>query len=152
MSFSYDKFAKAFLEKISEYDFMQLDEESRTPIVDGYMKRALAAFRTSDKYDTYDFATTASDEERCFDIDVAVGDEDELIDIVSEGMVVQWLKPYVYKQELLENVLNTNDFTAYSPAELLLRVGNAYEKAQKDYKQMLINYSYDHGDLTDLHL
>ena len=85
-------------------------------------------------------------------VDVKEEDEDELIEIISEGMVVQWLKPYVYKQELLENVLNTRDFTLYSPAELLLRVGNAYAKAQKDYTQMIREYSYNHGDLTVLHL
>ena len=67
-------------------------------------------------------------------------------------MVVQWLKPYVYKQELLESTLNTRDFTAYSPAELLRRVGDAYTKAQKDYIQMVREYSYNHGDLTVLHL
>ena len=67
-------------------------------------------------------------------------------------MLVQWLKPFVYKQELLENVLNTKDFTTYSPAELLMRVGNAYSKAQKDYTQKIREYSFNHGDLTDLHL
>ena len=67
-------------------------------------------------------------------------------------MLIQWMKPYVYKQDNLENVLNTRDFTTYSPAELLLRVGNAYAKAQKDYTQMIREYSYNHGDLKDLHI
>ena len=57
-----------------------------------------------------------------------------------------------WKDELLENVLNTKDFTTYSPAELLMRVGNAYSKAQKDYTQKIREYSFNHGDLTDLHL
>ena len=65
---------------------------------------------------------------------------------------MQWMKPYTYSQENLENVLNTRDFTTYSPAELLMRVGNAYEKAQKDFTKMMREYSYNHGDLTDLHL
>ena len=65
---------------------------------------------------------------------------------------MQWLKPYAYSQEILENVLNTRDFTTYSPAELLMRVGNAYEKAQNDFTRMIREYSYNHGDLTDLHL
>jgi len=67
-------------------------------------------------------------------------------------MVVQWLKQYVNKQEILENVLNTRDFTTYSPAELLLRVGNAYADARKNFTQMIREYSFNHGDLTDLHL
>ena len=149
MSVSYDIFAGEFLAKISEYDFLSLGETDRTLIVDGFMKRAISAFRKNCKYDLF---TTANDTERVFDVDIADEDLTELADIISEGMVVQWLKPYVYKQEILENVLNTRDFTTYSPAELLLRVGNAYAKAQKDYRDMIKEYSYNHGDLTDLHL
>lgn len=149
MSIPYDIFAGEFLAKISEYDFLSLDEADRTSIVDGFMKRAMSAFRKNCKHDLF---TTGNDIDRRFEVDIPEDDLIELTDIISEGMVVQWLKPYVYKQELLENVLNTKDFTTYSPAELLLRVGNAYTKAQKDYKDMIREYSYNHGDLTDLHL
>lgn len=149
MGISYDLFTGAFLAKISEFDFIQLEEDNRAAIVDGYMKRALVAFRKNCKYDLF---TTGNDVERSFNIDISAEDIDELADIVSDGMVVQWLKPFVYKQELLENVLNTRDFTTYSPAELLMRVGNAYSKAQKDYTQKIREYSFNHGDLSDLHL
>lgn len=149
MGVPYDIFTGAFLSKITEYEFIELEEENRTSIVDDYMKRALAAFRKNCKYD---FFTTGDDETRSFDVEVDPSDLDELIDIISEGMLVQWLKPYVYRQEQLENVLNTRDFTSYSPAELLHRVGEAYKKAQDDYKNMIREYSYNHGDLTDLHL
>lgn len=149
MGVPYDVFAGAFLAKISEYTFLSLDIEDRTAIVDGLMQRALTSFRKNCKYDLF---TTGKDNERYFDIDIPETDLMELADIVSEGMVVQWLKPYVYKQEILENVLNTKDFSTYSPAELLLRVGNAYAKAQKDYTNMIREYSYNHGDLSDLHL
>lgn len=149
MSISYDMFAGEFLAKISEYDFLSLDKDDRTSIVDGFMKRAITAFRKNCKYD---LSSAVNDTDRIFEVDIPEEDLTEIADIISEGMVVQWLKPYVYKQELLENVLNTKDFTTYSPAELLLRVGNAYAKAQKDYRDMIKEYSYNHGDLTDLHL
>ena len=89
---------------------------------------------------------------RVFEIDIADGDLDELADIISEGMLVQWMKPFTYRQESLESVLNTRDFTTYSPAELLMRIGNAYKAAQKDFTNMMREYSYNHGDLTDLHI
>lgn len=149
MSIPYDLFTGAFLAKITEFEFVQLEDENRTIIVDGYMKRAISEFKKNCKYDL----TSAYDDDlREFTIDIDAADIDELVNIISEGMVVQWLKPYTYKQELLENVLNTRDFVTYSPAELLLRVGNAYTKAQKDYTQMIREYSYNHGDLSDLHL
>lgn len=150
MGVSYDYFTGAFLSKISEYEFIKLAPENRTAIIDDYMKRAFASFK---KNCNYDFFTTSNDEARVFDIDVENEHElDEIADIVSEGMVVQWLKPYAYKQDLLESLLNTRDFTSYSPAELLKQVGSAYTKAQKDFTQMIREYSYNHGNLTELHI
>ena len=134
MSVSYDEFTGAFISKITEFELSAMADDIRQEIVDRYMKAALTHFRKNCKYD---FFTTADDEAREFNVDVRDGELYEIIDIVSEGMVVEWLKPYVYRQELLENVLNTRDFTMYSPAELLMRVGNAYNKAQKDYIQMI---------------
>lgn len=149
MGVPYDVFAGAFLAKISEYSFLSLAEKDRTEMVDGFMKRALSAFRKNCKYDLF---TTGNDETRTFSVDIPEADLTEIADIVSEGMVSQWLKPYVNKQENLENVLNTKDVTTYSPAELLMRVGNAYTKVQRDYTNMIREYSYNHGDLSDLHL
>lgn len=149
MGIPYNNFTGAFLSKISEYDFINIPEEDRTEIVDGYMKRAFSAFK---KICKYDFVSNANDISREFDVDIPEENIDEIVDIVSDGMIVQWLKPYVYKQELLENVLNTRDFTTYSPAELLHRVGSAYAKAQKDYTQAIREYSYNTGRLDELHL
>lgn len=149
MSISYDAFTGAFLSKISEFEFINLSDDNRQSIVDGFLNRAITAFKKNCKYD---LSSAKNDDERTIDLDFSDEDVDELVDIISEGMVVQWLKPYVYQQELLQNLLNTNDFTTYSPAELLLRVGNAYTKAQKDYTQMIREYSYNHNDLSELHL
>lgn len=149
MGIPYDVFTGSFLAKVAEYELLQLPEADRTAIVDGYMMRAIAAFRKSCHYDLFG---SRDDVVREFDAVVNDEDIDELADIISEGMVVQWLKPYVYRQEQLENAITTRDFTTYSPAELLMRIGNAYTKAQKDYTQMIREYSYNHGDLSVLHL
>lgn len=147
MGVKYDVFAGAFLSKITEFELFEF--EFSEAVVDAYLKRAVSAFKKNCKYDLF---TTQNDEEREFDVEIDAIDLDEIVEIVSEGMVVQWLKQYVYQQELLQNVMNTRDYTMYSPAELLNRVGNAYAKAQKDYTQMIREYSYNHGDLTTLHI
>lgn len=149
MSVPYDTFVGGFLSKITEYDLLELEEEDRVSIVDGYMKRAISGFK---KVCKYDLTSTANDELRVFQVDIRDEDLDELVDIISEGMVVQWLKPYLYKQEILQNVLNSRDWTTFSPAELLRRVGDACANAQRNYTQMIREYSYNHGDLTTLHL
>ena len=149
MSVPYDKFTEAFLAKVTEFDFIKLSEYERNHLIDGYMKRAIAAFK---KVCKYDLTTTADDMVREFDTDIEAEDLDEIVEIVSEGMIVQWMKPYTYKQENLESVLNTRDFTTYSPSELLLRISATYAAVRKDFTNMMREYSYNHGDLTDLHL
>lgn len=148
MSISYDLFTGVFLDKVTEFDFLVLDEENRTAIVDGYMKRACAHF---DKICVYDLSNR-NDESREFNVDIPEDAIDEILDIVSEGMLVQWMKPYVFKQENLKQVLNTKDFTTHSPAELLKQVHSAHNSASKRFVGMMREYSYNHGDLTELHL
>ena len=149
MSVPYDKFTEAFLAKVTEFDFIKLSEYERNHLIDGYMKRAIAAFN---KVCKYDLTTTADDMVREFDTDIEAEDLDEIVEIVSEGMLVQWMKPYTYKQENLESVLNTRDFTTYSPSELLLRISATYAAVRKDFTNMMREYSYNHGDLSSLHL
>jgi len=165
MTVPYDKFTEAFLSKITEYDFINMLDFERNSMIDGFMKRAISAFKHICKYD---FTTTGDDNVREFSIKVATDDPDgsrqrqldealakdldEIIDVISEGMLVQWLKPYAFKQENLENMLNTRDFSTYSPAELLTRISNAHTAARKAFTNMMREYSYNHGDLTDLHL
>lgn len=149
MSISYDVFTCAFLSKVTEYSFLIQDKDDRTKIIDAYMKKAISEFH---KICKYDFLTTADDELRRFNVDVPTDELDEIVNIISEGMLVQWMKPYFYRQENLENALNTKDFTTYSPAELLYRIGEAYEVVKRDHINMMREYSYNHGDLTDLHL
>ena len=149
MNILYDNLHGAFLSKIAEFDLMELPEENRIDLVDGYMKRAVSEFRKNCRYDLF---TTQDDEARLFTEEVADEDADELIDIISEGMVVQWLKPYLFRQEVLENAMNTRDFTTYSPATLLMRLGEAHTTALNRYTQMIREYSYNHGDLSQLHM
>ena len=141
MSVPYDVFTGAFLSRITEYEFLKMTDYERNTQIDGFMKIS-----------KYDLTTTADDNTREFDVEIEPEDLDEIVDIVSEGMVVQWLKPYTYKQENLENALNTKDFSTYSPAELLLRISNTYMAARKEFTNKMREYSYNHGDLTELHL
>lgn len=149
MSVSYDVFADAFLDKIKEYDLLELKDYDRTATVDGYMRRAISQFRSVCKYD---LSFTGDEAIREFDINIPVGDLVEIVDIVSEGMVAQWLKPYLNQQDFYEHNLNTKDFTGYSRANLLSKAAESAKQAQHSFISMIREYSYVHGDLTVLHL
>lgn len=149
MEIKYDVFAGAFLAKITEYNYAWMDAETRESIVDSYMKWACSEFNRLCKYDL----CHGDDKTRTFTIDgITSGELDEIVNIVSDGMLVRWLQQYVYKQENLENMLNSSDFSAYSPAELTYRLNTAYTTCRKTFFDEMNHYSYNHGDLSDLHL
>lgn len=149
MTVSYDVFTEAFLAKVTEYKFSAFSENNRQALVDGYMKRACAKFSEVCKYDIMN----GDDETRTITIDgLTPGELVEIVDIVSEGMLVQWMKPYVYMQKNLEMILVTSDHSVHSQAELVNRITSLYSLCVKNYTNMVREYSYRHGDLTGLHL
>lgn len=149
MTVSYDVFTEAFLAKVMEYRFSTFTENNRQALVDGYMKRACAQFGDVCEYDIMN----GDDETRTFTLDgLTAGELSEITDIVSEGMLVQWMKPYVYMQKNLEMILVTSDHSFHSQAELVNRVTSLYGLCLKNYTNMVREYSYRHGDLTALHL
>lgn len=149
MSISYDVFVSDFLDKLTEYELLGLFKTDREDRVYGFLRRAMYRF---DRVCSYDIVLSKNDDTKEYEVEIPDEEIDEISDIVSEGMIVQWLKPYVNSQDLLENSLNTSDFTKYSSSTLLNQVRTAYESAEKNFKQMLLDYSYNYGDLTDLSL
>lgn len=154
MDVAFDVFTEAFLQKITEFDLLELSAQQRGHLTDSYLTRALSELVPLCR----GYFTVGVDAEHR---KVVFGgkadswdslDSTEIVNIVSEGMLIHWLKPYVNRQESLENVVNTRDYSTYSPAELLKRVGERYKAAMRDFKQMALEYTYAHGDLTRLHL
>lgn len=149
MTVSYDVFTEAFLAKVTEYRFPTFTEKNRQALVDGYMKRVCAKFGEVCKYDLMN----GNDETRTFEMEgINAGELAEITDIVSEGMLVQWMKPYVFMQKNLEMILVTSDHSVHSQAELLNRITGLYSLCSKNYINMVREYSYRHGDLTELHV
>ncbi len=119
MTVSYDVFTDAFLNKLTEYRLPAMEEASRQAIVDGYMKRACSQFSEVCKYDIM----SGDDGSRTFSFDdITNGELMEIIDITSEGMLLQWMKPYMYMQKNLETLLVTSDHSFHSQAELVNRM------------------------------
>ena len=81
MSVSYNLFTAAFLGKVTEYDFIKLDDYDRNSVVDGYMKRACAQFNKICKYDL----VTGDDALRELQTTIPYDAIDEIVDLVSEG-------------------------------------------------------------------
>ena len=141
----YKAFIDTFLDKISDYKLLNYEDYLVDELAVGYMKRVCTKF---DKICQADLSQQ-DDSEYAFLSDEI---DDEIIDIVTDGMVVEWLRQYVNNSDNLENILNTKDFTMYSSKNLLAEVKSLYQDEQKAFTNSMREYSYNHGDLSNLHL
>lgn len=141
----YKAFIDTFLDKISDYKLLNYDDYLVDELAVGYMKRVCTKF---DKICQADLSQQ-DDNEYAFLSDEI---DDEIIDIVTDGMVVEWLRQYVNNSDNLENILNTKDFTMYSSKNLLAEIKSLYQDEQKAFTNSMREYSYNHGDLSSLHL
>ena len=141
----YKAFIDTFLDKISDYKLLNYEDYLVDELAVGYMKRVCTKF---DKICQADLSQQ-DDNEYAFLSDEI---DDEIIDIVTDGMVVEWLRQYVNNSDNLENILNTKDFTMYSSKNLLAEIKSLYQDEQKAFTNSMREYSYNHGDLSNLHL
>ena len=138
----YKAFIDTFLDKISDYKLLNYEDYLVDELAVGYMKRVCTKF---DKICQADLSQQ-DDNEYAFLSDEI---DDEIIDIVTDGMVVEWLRQYVNNSDNLENILNTKDFTMYSSKNLLAEIKSLYQDEQKAFTNSMREYSYNHGDLSD---
>jgi hypothetical protein len=132
MGTPYTEIVDNFIKMITEYKLTQLTEEERDGWIISLMDSALAKFKRHnpqklEKLDDTSFVNELDDEE---------------IDIICNLMIVEWLKPYLFSVDNLENLMTTKDWAEYSPANLLRQIRETYDLARLEAKRMVNNYTY----------
>ncbi|WP_099467744.1 hypothetical protein [Konateibacter massiliensis] len=135
---NYSEVYSWFLDKVTAYSLTMFNDTEKEDIVYGYMRSACAKFKCC-KVDL----TDRDDELRVFNNTL----NDEILDIISETMVVAWLQPKLNNEDNLVNSLSTKDYSLYSPANLLAKLTDVFTLAKKNSSIMVSNYSFSHGKL-----
>lgn len=141
MATPYSIIYNAFVFKVEAYKLLGLLTEERERILNIYLtavcrkiqKKCSDYVNLSDRDDTL--------EEFANDID------EEMVDIIAECMVTEWLKPKMYSDELLESRLNSKDFTEFSPAKLIEQTRYVYTMSVDASNALINNYTFSHGDI-----
>ena len=143
MGTKYTYIFEEFKDKITDSDLLLLTRDLQIEMLVAYMSKAIS--RCKRICSTVDLANR-SDEVLEFHIQVP----EEVVDIITEWMIVFWLKPYLNNLENLRNALSTKDFSVFSPANLLEKVSNRYELARQHARSLMNEYSYIIADMTRL--
>ena len=144
MNTSYETVFNEFKDKITDPDLITFAESLQTEMLVAYMNKAISRCgRVTNK--VVDLSLR-DDELMEFSVEIPY----EVMDIITEWMTVFWLQPYVNNLENLRNNLSTKDFSAFSPANLLEKVGNRYDTARKQARSLTNEYSYIIADMKEL--
>lgn len=143
---SYDYVFAEFKDKITDPDLITFADELQKEMLLSYMNKAISRCGRIVS-DTVDLSQdNRDDQNECFLVEVP----NDIIDIITEWMVVFWLQPYVNNLENLKNSLSTKDFSVFSPANLLEKIGDRYDISCKQARSLMIEYSYVIADMSEL--
>lgn len=142
MATSYDVVHTRAIAKISDYDILKFDVDARQQIMDDYLFSADVEFQRLCKIDLAD----KDSELRQYNQTLT----DEVIEILAAGEVYYWLMPKVLNTENLYNVLNTKDFSMYSPANLLKELQSLRDTFWNEFKRKMYLYTYRTASISEL--
>lgn len=141
MATQYSDVINVFIGKINDYDLPKFTDVEREEIITGFLVSACTKFKSC-KVDLYDRDNTLKQFNQTLD--------DEIIDIISETMIVEWLKPKLLSSENIKNCLSTKDYNLFSPANLLKEIRETFKECKYESKKLINNYSFSHADLDKL--
>lgn len=142
MATPYSKIHGRAIAKFSDYDILKFDLSVREMILNDYLLSAQIEFQRMCKVDLSDRDDVLAQYNEDLD--------DEIVEILATGEAYYWLSPKVLNTENLHNVLNTKDFTTYSPANLLRELQNLRDMLWKDFKRKMFEYTYRSADIAGL--
>jgi hypothetical protein len=138
----YSKIRNKFIEKITDYDFSKYTDADKDITIDDYMISACSHFGKC-KVNLQDRDET---------LQQFTGDlSDEDIEIIVDGMIVEWLRPKVLNTDILSNFLNTKELSiAASPASILKEIKDTLQYNRKEFKKSIKEYTHTHSDASKL--
>ncbi len=140
----YSDVYNVFLNRITDYDLPAFTEENRETILHGFMINACSKFKRVCKKVSKVDLSDRDETNKQFNSVLS----DEQIDIITTGMIMEWVKPKYYLDENMRNMLNTKDYNmAASPVNVLGGVRNTYDQVKREFESAINKYSFVNGDM-----
>lgn len=144
MTTTYNEVFETFKDNITDPDLILLSDDLQNETLTAIMEKAISRCKR--------IISPIVDLDERSDNDTSFKNKlpSEVIDIISEWMIVFWLRPFVNNLENLRNSLSTKDFSVFSPANLLEKIGDRYDKSYRYARSLMNEYSYIIADMKNL--
>ena len=139
---TFEEVFSRFRSRIRNYDFLEFDDFTILQYQYSLLIQSV-----------FDFSDICKTDIENYDSELMVFNQKltgKEINILSLGMMVHFLEPYVYNTDALQNAISTKDFSVYSPANLLEKMTELLKETKKELKKEINLYSFKNGEISDL--
>ena len=125
-----EKIFTRFLSQIEDESWLEIDEEVIVELMYDYLTKSIVEFNVCKKDLTVDY-----------EADEIVSDleEDEML-ILAFGMVIHYLTPKILREENLQQMVTSSDFSKLSNANMLDKLIKLRVQVRNDYQMYLHKY------------
>jgi hypothetical protein len=125
-----DKIFSRFLSQIEDESWLEIDEEILEELMYDYLAKSIVEFNVCKKDLTIDKEN---------DEIVSNLEEDEML-ILAFGMVIHYLTPKILREENLQQMVTSSDFSKLSNANMLDKLLKLRIQIRSDYQMYLHKY------------
>ena len=125
-----DKIFSRFLSQIEDESWLEIDEEILEELMYDYLAKSIVEFNVCKKDLTIDKEN---------DEIVSNLEEDEML-ILAFGMVIHYLTPKILREENLQQMVTSSDFSKLSNANMLDKLLKLRTQIRSDYQMYLHKY------------
>lgn len=145
-SINYDNIFSYFLGKVKDFDFVKLDEPEVDEILTEKLHSACAVPNIRRIFSKLVF----DDNERTISFAMRVSTDEEqdsefTIVLISEQMVVEWLKPQLYSKVNTSQMYSTKEMKYYSQANHIEQMRGLYNDTVVSVRSMIRDRGYLHN-------
>lgn len=134
---SYQLIYDRFINKITDYHLLQLQEEEILEICKKYLRSAITKF-TECKQDL----SIRNDNFHCFNISLTEIEQE----ILANLMIVEWLSPKIYNITVLKQFIGDNEYKGFSQANHLKELQSLCEHSQDEVERLMMDYAWDDNE------
>lgn len=143
MTLQYQEVYNRFLQKITDYSFLEYDANFIYDSMKGWLHSAASQPLVRAKFSTLSF----DDEiiELNFALNTSVDDDSDkyfVAEILSRGMVIEWLEPQVKSQLYINQFFGGKEQKWFAQANHLNSLRQMLEDAKKEQRKMIRDYGY----------
>ncbi len=129
--------------KLSEYDFLKMDENIKNSVFERYLASARVDFNPHcEGIDLSDI----DDENKEFKAELS----EEIQEILALGVAFYWLSAKTIRSDLLKNRIYNKDYSTFSPANLLKEIQTLRKEIKQEYNSKMKEYGYRYSNLDTL--